>query len=86
MMNLSIESAAMRHTETKSLWLGGCHALILSAMEQENVKADKWESGFITNAGTFVTRDEAKVIAEKVNQVIPGTKRAGGLYSEQLQP
>lgn len=42
------------------------------------------EQGFVTNTGHFVDREGARVVAELAGQLLPGARRHGQLFTEDV--
>jgi hypothetical protein len=85
-----IVCAALRHQDTGDLILGPRHfdATMHKQISQYKLIYQDWkkaEQGFIDTHGNFLTREEAKEVAEKQNQILRRVGRDGpSLYSENL--
>jgi len=75
--------AALRHLHNGEIICGVRHWDRL--MREQTAGKDSWEQGFVDNAGSFLTREEAWEVAEKAGQIV---RRVGGdgheLFSENL--
>ena len=56
----------------------------VAMMGKRAAEMGEYEQGFLTDAGRFVDREEAWIIAEKANQIIQQSGGYGTLYSEDL--
>jgi len=60
------------------------HFNILQAMNKKGYPTTKVQRGFLTSEGKYVNRRQARVIAERANQLLPDNFGLRELYTEDV--